>query len=289
MEGPAGYARSKPALTWLHAMTGLAGAALSLLSLSMALPWFSYSGAGSSVSFWVIGLYSVTSFTISGFSVWLLSDIFVQSFGTFLAGLYAGLGLFAVAHTTAILAAVYSARALRLLRGGRRLCCDACACACCCLCCCAAPPVGDAARLARARGSLRAALWLSGVVAACSAAAAAAVSIGSSSLFGPSIAGLITTSSIGVGLSAAACVLALAALATGCAAQLVLTEEDVKNAAGPLGVFPGGGTTVVMSTVQMTSPLQLPPGVAYAVPQGYVVAAATAPPTAVPVAYAVHA
>lgn len=204
------------------------------------------------------------------------------------SGLYAALAFFAVAHTTAILAAIFSARVLRLMRGGRRLCCNACDCACCCACCCSPPPVGDAARLARARGLLRAALCLAGVTALCAAAAAAAVGIGSSSYasLAGSTFGLVTTSTIGVGLSAFACVLSAAALTTGLAAHTVLTEDDVKNADGPLGVYPNGGTVILSNTVQMSSPLQnLPSGVSYASPQGgYMVTAATSSPIQ-PVAY----
>ena len=164
---------------------------------------------------------------------------------------------------------MHSSRALRLLRGGRRLCCSTCDCVCCCCnCCCPQPAAVDGGRLLLARGAARCATGASIIAGNCDAIAAGAVNSGAASILSAFRLAGGATSTIGVGVAAWSVVSALLAALFAAAAAAVVTVEDVKGASGPLG---GGFVHIQAPVVLAMSPMQ-------AAPPGAVVYAATAPP-----------
>ena len=260
-----GWSASSRALAFSAWAARLSAATLFLVGLACVLPWISISvpaGGGlagvpaQTQNFWVEGF--VTVFGAFGS---LVSNILVPCVGqgcvaggpvdALSRGLAAGLALIVITVALAILAAVFASRAVRLMSGGRAVCCAACACeccGCCCGCACCGPPAVDVERrLGRARCSARAALALNALTAAAAAAAAAAVSVGASSYVATytRYAGA-TSSAIGVGITAFAVVVALAAAGLG-AAHLRAMADAKGGAEG--GAEGSAGGSVVLNPV----------------------------------------
>jgi len=244
------------------------------LSLCLVLPWVSYSLSTTSVSFWIVGVYSVLStgfgISYSGASIWFFDlSSSTSIYPGFFSGLVAGVVFCAAAHIASIVAAVHASRALRLLRGGRRLCCSSCDCACvCCTCCCPKPAVDDGGRFLLARSAARCATGASIAAGVCAAIAAGAVNSGAASFLASVRLGGGTSSTIGVGVAAWSVVSALLAALFAAAAAAVVTVQDVTGVGGPLG----GGVVLMQPAVMLAmSPMQV-------APPGAVIYAATAPP-----------
>ena len=253
---------TKRAFFWGRLSLGLAGAALALLSLALVIPWVSVivtAADGSqtiTISYFVIGFFiqacvgaaSPCSAESQSSGIWLRyvgDPSYNPDLQALYSGLASGLGLVAVAHMLAVAGVCLSARAFRLLHGGRAACCAGCACTGCGR---GGGGGGGAARVARARCSAMAATGLLIVPAIAAAAAAGAAGAGSSAIIADYLK--ITLFSVraatgGIGMAAFACV--VAAAAAGVAGVFIrrVILDDVKGS----GDTPT--STVVINALQM--------------------------------------
>jgi hypothetical protein len=242
----------------------LSGFALALLSLALVLPWVTISiivpGYSQQItqSFWPSGWVTTsgTSSTGAAFDsystyIGIINPNFrvevVGYLGDLIRGLAAGFFLNIVGFVLAILATVFSSRAVRLMSGGRAACCSACACngcSCCCSSdCCGPQPVDAASRTVRARCSATASTTLNALVAVAAAAAAASVGVGSAGFLAAS--GVpspgVSSAAPGIGIASFAVVVAVAAAGLGVAHLYYMAESDFKtdsgNSANPVPVI----------------------------------------------------
>lgn len=245
---------SSPALAFGAWAARLSGFALALLSLALVLPWVTISiivpGNSQQItqSYWPSGWVttsgtSSTGAAISSPAVYIgLIDPYARNavgyLGALVRGLAAGFLLNIVGLVLAILATVFSSRAVRLMSGGRAACCSACACngcSCCCSSdCCGPRPVDAASRTVRARCSATASATLNALVAVAAAAAAASVGVGSAGILAAS--GLpspgVSSAAPGIGIASFAVVVAVAAAGLGVAHLYYMAESDFKADSG---------------------------------------------------------